>query len=197
MPRIRRIQIKNFRSIGRLDFSAEDLTVFVGDNDCGKSNILRALNLFFNGETNPGQPFKFQNDWNRYAAPAAKQAKQIEIELDLELPVGYRATNGDLIRWKKGEARGLPSKRWLSRLNQTFTRSFERLSLSMSQLSGVLSSSAISVVASSTSSLKLPNRECARPVDPLRKQLLGMWRVSLQTSRKHWGTKHASACQTT
>ena len=101
MPRIRRIQIKNFRSISKLDIRTEDLTVFVGDNDCGKSNILRALNLFFNGETNPSEPFKFQNDWNRFATTGAKQAKQIDIELELELPDGYRATNGDFIRWKK------------------------------------------------------------------------------------------------
>ncbi|HRI99812.1 MAG TPA: AAA family ATPase [Hyphomonas sp.] len=101
MPRLRRIQIKNFRSIGKLDVRVEDLTVLVGDNDCGKSNILRALNLFFNGETNPGQQYKFQDDWNRFATTGAKQAKQIEIEVDLELPEGYRATNGDFIRWKK------------------------------------------------------------------------------------------------
>lgn len=101
MPRIRRVNIKNFRSIVRLDMPAEDLTILVGDNDCGKSNILRALNLFFNDETNPGQRYKFQDDWNRFATTGVNQAKQISIEIDLELPESYRATNGDLIRWKK------------------------------------------------------------------------------------------------
>jgi energy-coupling factor transporter ATP-binding protein EcfA2 len=101
MPRLRRIKIRNFRSIVRIDIQVEDLTVLVGDNDCGKSNILRALNLFFNGETNPGQPYKFQDDWNRFATTGKNQAKQIEIEVDLELPGTYRKTNGDFIRWKK------------------------------------------------------------------------------------------------
>jgi hypothetical protein len=101
MPRLRRIKIRNFRSIARIDILVKDLTVLVGDNDCGKSNILRALNLFFNGETNPGQPYKFQDDWNRFAKTGRNQAKQIQIEVDLELPETYRATNGDFVRWKK------------------------------------------------------------------------------------------------
>jgi predicted ATPase len=77
------------------------LTVLVGDNDCGKSNILRALNLFFNDETNPGQQYKFLDDWNRFATTGKNQAKQIEIEVELELPESYRETNGDFIRWRK------------------------------------------------------------------------------------------------
>ena len=42
-----RIEIKNFRSIRNLSISPAEFSVFVGKNDCGKSNILRALNLFF------------------------------------------------------------------------------------------------------------------------------------------------------
>lgn len=101
MPRIRRIAIKNFRSIHNLEIDVKDLTVLVGDNDCGKSNILRALNLFFNGETNPGVSFNFTNDFNRFAFTPAKKAKQIEIEIDLELPPSYHNNNGEFIRWKK------------------------------------------------------------------------------------------------
>lgn len=65
---------------------ATDLTVIVGDNDCGKSNVLRALNLFFNGETNPGIHFSFPDDYNRFAEVRAKRAPEIEVQLDLELP---------------------------------------------------------------------------------------------------------------
>ena len=44
---IRRIEIKNFRSIKSLIVHDMDLyNIFVGSNDAGKSNILRALNLF-------------------------------------------------------------------------------------------------------------------------------------------------------
>ncbi len=80
---------------------ATDLTVIVGDNDCGKSNVLRALNLFFNGETNPGIHFSFPDDYNRFAEVRAKRAPEIEVQLDLELPPSYRQNNGDFIRWRK------------------------------------------------------------------------------------------------
>lgn len=101
MPKIRRIIIKNFRSIFELEMEARDLTVIVGDNDCGKSNVLRALNLFFNDQTNPDQEFSFSVDYNRFAAPRSGRAPEIEVQVDLELPESYRATNGDLIRWRK------------------------------------------------------------------------------------------------
>lgn len=81
--------------------SATDLTVIVGDNDCGKSNVLRALNLFFNGETNPGSEFNFADDYNRYAEVRAKRAPEIEVQVDLELPQSYRHNNGNLVRWRK------------------------------------------------------------------------------------------------
>lgn len=101
MPKIRRITIKNFRSIIDLTMDATDLTVIVGDNDCGKSNVLRALNLFFNGQTNPDTPFIFLDDYNRFAEAKAKRAPEIEVQVDLELPTTYRKNNGDLIRWRK------------------------------------------------------------------------------------------------
>lgn len=101
MPKIRRITIKNFRSIVELTMDATDLTVIVGDNDCGKSNVLRALNLFFNGRTNPESTFNFQDDYNRFVEPKVKRAPEIEVEVDLELPFSYRKNNGDLIRWRK------------------------------------------------------------------------------------------------
>ncbi len=101
MPKIRRISIRNFRSIIELEMTATDLTIVVGDNDCGKSNVLRSLNLFFNGETNPGIPFNFGDDYNRFAEAKVKRAPEIEVILDLELPESYRKNNGDLIRWRK------------------------------------------------------------------------------------------------
>lgn len=47
--KIKNIRIKNFRGYMQetiIDFN--DLTVFVGRNDAGKSTILEALDLFFN-----------------------------------------------------------------------------------------------------------------------------------------------------
>lgn len=42
------VKIKNFRSIEDRTIDLQDLAVFVGNNDAGKSNVLKALNLFFN-----------------------------------------------------------------------------------------------------------------------------------------------------
>ncbi|MFT8777132.1 MAG: AAA family ATPase [Gluconacetobacter liquefaciens] len=101
MPKIRRIEIKNFRSIVDLTMNTTDLTVIVGDNDCGKSNVLRALNLFFNGRTNPDTEFNFLIDFNRFTETRKKRAAEIEVQIDLELPASYRKNNGDMIRWRK------------------------------------------------------------------------------------------------
>lgn len=54
MLRIKHIRIKNFRSIVDLSIDVGKMNIFVGLNDAGKSNVLKALNLFFNGETEPG-----------------------------------------------------------------------------------------------------------------------------------------------
>lgn len=45
---IETIRIRNFRSLREVLIDAKALTVFVGCNDEGKSNLLRALDLFFN-----------------------------------------------------------------------------------------------------------------------------------------------------
>ena len=43
------VKIKNFRGYGEeVKIKFDDLTVFVGKNDVGKSTILEALDIFFN-----------------------------------------------------------------------------------------------------------------------------------------------------
>tara|TARA_B100000614_G_scaffold252477_1_gene265210 strand:+ start:818 stop:2563 length:1746 start_codon:yes stop_codon:yes gene_type:complete len=73
----------------------------VGKNDCGKSNILRALNLFFNDETNHRVRFNFDEDYNFFAPERQRKAKEIVVRLELDIPDSYRRTNGDLIVWEK------------------------------------------------------------------------------------------------
>lgn len=108
---------------------ASDLTTIVGDNDSGKSNILRALNLFFNGETDPGLKLDFDKDFNRFVQ-LNKQAPQIEVELTLELPEGYRANNGDMVRWKKAwRQEGSTGERdWTGLRSEGMRRGRERFS---------------------------------------------------------------------
>lgn len=46
--KIKKVKIENFRSIKRIEFDFRDLTILIGENNTGKTNILNALNLFFN-----------------------------------------------------------------------------------------------------------------------------------------------------
>ena len=47
--KISRIKIENFRSIKDSEFSTTDFNIFVGQNNCGKTNFFEALVFFFNG----------------------------------------------------------------------------------------------------------------------------------------------------
>jgi energy-coupling factor transporter ATP-binding protein EcfA2 len=98
---IKSIHVENFRSIKLIDADLSQLAIFVGRNDCGKSNILRALNLFFNGETNPGVEFDFGEDYNFFAPVRARKAREVVVRLEITLPETYHATNGHVIIWTK------------------------------------------------------------------------------------------------
>lgn len=65
MKLIERIEIKYFRSFGEKNvkiIDLKDLNIFSGSNDVGKSNILKALNLFFNNEISIGEEFDLAKD---------------------------------------------------------------------------------------------------------------------------------------
>ena len=64
MIAIKKVEIENFRSIEKETVELGDMNVFVGKNDAGKSNILKALNLAFNGETEPGQRYDHSRDFH-------------------------------------------------------------------------------------------------------------------------------------
>jgi hypothetical protein len=98
---IRNIYVENFRSIQKLSLPARNLSIFVGKNDCGKSNILRALNLFFNGIIGPSKPFVFEEDYNLFVPERSKVAKEIIVRLELNIPSTYWAANGHVIVWEK------------------------------------------------------------------------------------------------
>ena len=98
--RITKVEIRNFRSARNVTVIPSDLAVLVGKNDSGKSNILRALNLFFTGHTGPGEELDFDTDHNVFNQPN-RRAKQISIKLDIEIPETYHQTNGHFITWQK------------------------------------------------------------------------------------------------
>lgn len=98
---IESITIKNFRSIQKitLPLNSSALNVIVGMNDSGKSNLLKALNLFFNNETEYNTKFRFEDDFCKFTSSKGHHAPEIEITLALNLPKHYRK-NG-LVYWTK------------------------------------------------------------------------------------------------
>ncbi|MBO9663417.1 AAA family ATPase [Dokdonella sp.] len=106
MNLIESIEIAYFRSIykERLD-DLKGLTVFFGRNDSGKSNFLRALNLFFEEHTNPGLSFNFDRDFNHARLEEANKSdgarKFVYIKVYFRSPSNWRNSLGDTFWVKK------------------------------------------------------------------------------------------------
>ena len=96
---IKKILIKNFRSIANQVIETNGINIIVGNNDTGKSNFLKALNLFFNGFTDTNSDFNFESDFCIFALRGKGKAKEIVIELILNPPTSYN--NGKAIKWRK------------------------------------------------------------------------------------------------
>lgn len=97
--KISSIRIENFRSIRNEQIQVKDFNIFVGLNDSGKSNILKALNLFFNGETDYGKQFVFQNDFTFLFPKKSHKPKEIIISIKFEIPDTY--SEAGEYTWKK------------------------------------------------------------------------------------------------
>jgi len=81
---INNITIRNFRSISSAQISIPSgYLPIVGANNSGKSNILRALNLYFNSETEPGRLINIKEDFHN---PSRKKKKEICIAIEFRLP---------------------------------------------------------------------------------------------------------------
>ncbi len=107
MKIIRSIKIKYFRSIlnttrGNItELPISDLNIIVGSNDAGKSNYLRALNLFFNNEPEPGLAFEFWSNFSNQRHGKRREENRIEIELVIDPPENQQFKNKGAVRWKK------------------------------------------------------------------------------------------------
>lgn len=87
MALITAIEVTNFRSLREVrltDLTAA--TVIVGPNNSGKSNLLRALNLFFNDEVEPDRPLDLSED---HYGPWGNRKKEISISVRFDLHQGF------------------------------------------------------------------------------------------------------------
>lgn len=96
---IENIRIRNFRSLRDVTVAAQALTVFVGCNDEGKSNLLRALDLFFNGDRRDGYELNWAKDFCAIAKTPKNKAEQIEISLTFKLPPSFNV--GEEVVWRR------------------------------------------------------------------------------------------------
>jgi putative ATP-dependent endonuclease of the OLD family len=85
MLTLKSVEVQNFRSIVgtplRMDFG--DLTAIVGPNNSGKSNILRALNLFFTGEVE-GAPYTTDLDYPKGGSLSKGDQTKITVTVSYE-----------------------------------------------------------------------------------------------------------------
>lgn len=63
--RIKEVQIKQFRSVKEAKFEFNQINAVVGENNAGKTAVLRALNSFFNFEN---EKESFENRSHQFAA---------------------------------------------------------------------------------------------------------------------------------
>jgi AAA15 family ATPase/GTPase len=85
MRYIENIKISKFRSIGQNEsIESLDLNIFSGSNDSGKSNFLKALNLFFTGQTELDVRYNSDSDFNKWFRDNnIRGERNIEIELKI------------------------------------------------------------------------------------------------------------------
>lgn len=133
MQLINKVEIGYFRSIYSIKIDeVKDMNVFFGRNDSGKSNLLRALNLFFNKETNPGAVFDFAQDLSnarKLEASAPSKKKFVFVKVTFNTPPSFRTSLGETFSVKRTwtqsrqsdpkETSSVKSSRYLTRfLNQ-------------------------------------------------------------------------------
>lgn len=114
MIQIKDVSIENFRSIAGspLSFDFADYCVVVGANNTGKSNILRAMQLFFCGNID-GNPYDAVNDFPKCQTLSNRAQTKITIGIEysptknvaiekavkeLEKQSGQRRLSGNIIR---------------------------------------------------------------------------------------------------
>jgi energy-coupling factor transporter ATP-binding protein EcfA2 len=102
---IKRVEIRYLRSLYRATIGEPgDLNLIFGRNDSGKSNFLRALNLFFNGRTGALNDLDFSIDFSdirRREARDAKGKQFISIRVDFNVPSNFRNSLGHEISIKR------------------------------------------------------------------------------------------------
>lgn len=110
------IKIDNFRSIKQTEFKTTDFNIFVGQNNCGKTNFFEAVEFFFNGisKSTKLEDLKFKRETEREiiveitftgALDGAVQMQNVANKTKIENALG----GSDIVTFKRSSL--LPAKR--------------------------------------------------------------------------------------
>lgn len=103
---IDRVDINYFRSIGSLSLTGcRDINIIAGQNDAGKSNILKALNLFFNNSPERDDDFDFLMNLNRAREDEARAAKG-------RMTIWIKVYFNNFLNWKSLPKRFYVKRSW-------------------------------------------------------------------------------------
>ncbi len=113
MKIISAVEIRGFRSIRSCPMrELGSFTALAGLNNSGKSNVLRALNAFFNGQTDEGTPIDIDRDYYRPDL-RLKKAKEIRISVTFSLPNAFKFRQGlDNVQQLLGGRQFVITKSW-------------------------------------------------------------------------------------
>ncbi len=105
MDLIKNVEIRHFRSIYDLELNeASDVNVISGINDVGKSNIIKALNLFFNFHVDWRSSVDIERDTNNFHTFFSKNARKkklISVKVTFRRPSIYRNSELPNCFWVK------------------------------------------------------------------------------------------------
>lgn len=117
MQLISKIEINYFRSVYSVTLSScKDINILMGGNDAGKSNILKALNLFFNNESDLGVPYHFFDDITNFRLEQASDAKG-------RASIWVKITFNNVFNWESLPKQFAIKKSW-NRTSETPDRSW-------------------------------------------------------------------------
>src|SRR5947207_442184 len=82
---ISRIKIRDFKSIRELDLELHPVTVLIGRNGTGKSNIVQAIRFLRNLLLNFGEAITIEFGWD-HIVPVGEERPGTSIELFFSVP---------------------------------------------------------------------------------------------------------------
>ena len=128
MRLIKNIEIEGFRSIKKAKLNnLTDFTTIAGLNSAGKSNILRAISLFFTGEKEPGKGFNPTLD---YHFSKSRPKKKVSITVEFEIPNNFHYHN-DVSFSKHSQVKGFFNREYIKteilpkKFGKTYNKVFE------------------------------------------------------------------------